>query len=348
MIVLAQAGTEVSAVCGDQPSLVCERVYEWSGSRVLAELATWFIERGLTVLLILLAGWLVSRVVKRAIEHFREKIDRPSLRDVGRDPLVSQEAEELRAKARADTLVTVFRSVALIIIWVFTGLLALGQLGINLAPLIAGAGIAGIAIAWGSKSAIEDFLSGLFMMIEDTYSVGDDIDFGKGRGTVEKVSLRSTSIRTRQGVVWTVPNGKIAHIANFSQLWARAQVDIEVSYNCLYAKLWARAQVDIEVSYNCDLRQAMEVIRQAGQEMWEDPEWGDDELSEPPQVKGVQSLGESGIFIRVRAKTRSSVQWRTERELRLRIKEALDAAGIEMPFPHRTLIVQHGEDGGIT
>ena len=329
MIVLAQAGTEVSAVCGDQPSLVCERVYEWSGSRVLAELATWFIERGLTVLLILLAGWLVSRVVKRAIEHFREKIDRPSLRDVGRDPLVSQEAEELRAKARADTLVTVFRSVALIIIWVFTGLLALGQLGINLAPLIAGAGIAGIAIAWGSKSAIEDFLSGLFMMIEDTYSVGDDIDFGKGRGTVEKVSLRSTSIRTRQGVVWTVPNGKIAHIANFSQLWARAQVDIEVSYNC-------------------DLRQAMEVIRQAGQEMWEDPEWGDDELSEPPQVKGVQSLGESGIFIRVRAKTRSSVQWRTERELRLRIKEALDAAGIEMPFPHRTLIVQHGEDGGIT
>ncbi len=329
MIVLAQAGTEVSAVCGDQPSLVCERVYEWSGSRVLAELATWFIERGLTVLLILLAGWLVSRVVKRAIEHFREKIDRPSLRDVGRDPLVSQEAEELRAKARADTLVTVFRSVALIIIWVFTGLLALGQLGINLAPLIAGAGIAGIAIAWGSKSAIEDFLSGLFMMIEDTYSVGDDIDFGKGRGTVEKVSLRSTSIRTRQGVVWTVPNGKIAHIANFSQLWARAQVDIEVSYNC-------------------DLRQAMEVIRQAGQEMWEDPEWGDDELSEPPQVKGVQSLGESGIFIRVRAKTRSSVQWRTERELRLRIKEALDAAGIEMPFPHRTLIVQHGEDSGIT
>ncbi len=329
MIVLAQAGIEVSAVCGEQPTFVCERVYEWSGSRLLAELATWFVERGLTVLLILLVGWLVSRVVKRAIEHFREKIDRPSLRDVGRDPLVSQEAEELRAKARADTLATVFRSVALILIWVFTGLLALGQLGINLAPLIAGAGIAGVAIGFGSKAAIEDFLSGLFMMIEDTYSVGDDIDFGKGRGTVEKVSLRSTSIRTRQGVVWTVPNGRIDFVANFSQLWARAQIDVEVSYDC-------------------DLRQAMEVIRQAGQEMWEDPEWGGDELSEPPQVKGVQSLGESGIFIRVRAKTRSSVQWRTERELRLRIKEALDAAGIEMPFPHRTLIVQHGKDGGIT
>ena len=328
MIVLGQAATEASGVCGEQASFVCETVYEWSGSRVLAGLASWFIERGLTVLLMLLAGWLVSRIVKRAIAHFRDKIDRPSLRDVGRDPLVSQEAEELRAKARADTLATVFRSVALILIWVFTGLLALGQLGINLAPLIAGAGIAGVAIGFGSRAAVEDFLSGLFMMIEDTYSVGDDIDFGKGRGTVEKVSLRSTSIRTRQGVVWTVPNGKIAHVANFSQLWARAQIDVEVSYNC-------------------DLRQAMEVIRQAGQEMWEDPEWGGDELSEPPQVKGVQSLGESGIFIRVRAKTRSSVQWRTERELRLRIKEALDAAGIEMPFPHRTLIVRRGEDGKV-
>lgn len=327
MIVLAQAGARAPSVCGDPPSLICQRVYEWSGSSVLAGLAAWFVERGLIVLIILVVGWLVARFVRRAIEHFREKLDRPSLRDVGRDPLVSQEAEELRAKARADTLATVFRSVAQIVIWTFTALLALGQLGINLGPLIAGAGIVGVALAFGSQEMVRDFLSGLFMMMEDTYSVGDDIDFGKGRGTVERVSLRSTSIRTRQGVVWTIPNGKIAHLANFSQLWARAQVDIEVSYNC-------------------DLRHAMEVIRQAGQDMWEDPEWGDDELAELPQVKGVQSLGESGIFIRVRAKTRPSVQWRTERELRLRIKEALDTAGIEMPFPHRTLIVQRGENGG--
>ena len=327
MIVLAQAVTEPSMICGERASFVCEQVYEWSGSRVLAEVATWFIERGLTVLLILLGGWLVSRIVKRAIAHFKERLDRPSLRDVGRDPSLSIEAEELRAKARAETLAGVLRSVALISIWGLTALLALGQLDINLGPLIAGAGIVGIAIGFGAQSIVRDFLSGVFMMIEDIYSVGDDIDFGKGRGTVEKVTLRSTSIRNRQGVVWNVPNGKIDFVANYSQLWARAQIDIEVSYNC-------------------DLRQAMEVIRQAGQEMWEDPEWGEDELSEPPQVKGVQALGESGIFIRVRAKTRSSVQWRTERELRLRIKEALDAAGIEMPFPHRTLIVRRGEEGG--
>ena len=324
MIPLAQAAAGTSSICGDQPGLICERVYEWSGSRLLAGLASWFVDRGLTVLVILLAGWLVSRIVNRAIRHFKERIDRPSLRDVGRDPAVSEEAEELRSKARAETLAGVLRSVALATVWGFTGLLALGQLGINLGPLIAGAGILGVAIGFGSRAAVEDFLSGLFMMMEDTYSVGDDIDFGKGRGTVERVSLRSTSIRTRQGTVWTIPNGKIVHLANFSQLWARAQVDIEVSYNC-------------------DLREAMQVIRQAGQDMWDDPEWGADELVEPPQVKGVQSLGESGIFIRVRAKTRPSVQWRTERELRLRIKEALDAAGIEMPFPHRTLTVRRDE-----
>lgn len=324
MIYLAQpSGTDLSAVC-ESRGLVCDAVYEWSGSRILSELAAWFIERGLTVLLVLLGGWLASKILKQSIDRFKERIDRPSLRDVGRDPTLSIEAETLRAKARAETLAGVLRSVASFSIWGLTGFLALGQLGLNLGPLIAGAGIVGVAIGFGAQSVVRDFLSGMFMMIEDIYSVGDDIDFGKGRGTVEKITLRSTSIRNRQGVVWNVPNGKIDFVANFSQLWARAQVDIEVSYDC-------------------DLRRAMEVIRQAGQEMWEDPEWGEDELSELPQVKGVQSLGESGIFIRVRAKTRPSVQWRTERELRLRIKEALDEAGIDMPFPHRTLTIRGGE-----
>ncbi len=326
MIFLAQEANDLSGVCGETANFVCERVYEWSDNRALARLSAWLVEPGLTVLLILLAGWVISRFVKRAISHFTERLDRPSLRDVGRDPSLSIEAEKLRAKARAETLAGVLRSVALIAIWSLTGLLALGELEINLGPLIAGAGIVGIAIGFGAQAVVRDFLSGVFMMVEDIYSVGDDIDFGKGRGTVERVTLRSTSIRTRQGVVWNVPNGKIDFVANYSQLWARAQVDIEVSYNC-------------------DLREAMQTIRRAGEEMWADPEWGGDELSEPPEVKGVQELGESGISIRVRAKTEPSVQWRTERELRLRIKEALDAADIEMPYPHRTVTVQHTGDG---
>ena len=328
MILIAQqTGTGSAAVCGGGTSFVCDTVYGWTGNQVVAEIAAWFVERGLTLVLILLGGWLVSKAVKRAIGHFTERIGRPDLRDVGRDPAANEEAELVRAKARAETLAVVLRSVALITIWALTALLALGQLNINLGPLIAGAGVVGIAIGFGAQSVVRDFLSGIFMMIEDIYSVGDDIDFGRGRGTVERISLRSTSIRTRQGVVWNVPNGKLDFVANYSQLWARAQIDVEVPYDC-------------------DLREAMQIIRQAGQEMWEDPEWGEDELSEPPEVKGVQSLGESGILIRVRAKTRPSVQWRTERELRLRIKEAFDAAGIEMPFPHRTVIVRGGNQPG--
>ena len=328
MIPIAQqTGTGSSAACAGGGSFVCDTVYEWTGNQLVAEIAAWFVERGLTLLLILLGGWLVSKAVKRAIDHFTERIGRPDLRDVGRDPAANEEAETLRAKARAETLAVVLRSVALAIIWALTALLALGQLNINLGPLIAGAGVVGIAIGFGAQSVVRDFLAGIFMMIEDIYSVGDDIDFGRGRGTVEKISLRSTSIRTRQGTVWNVPNGKLDFVANYSQLWARAQIDVEVPYDC-------------------DLREAMEVIRRAGEEMWEDPEWGEDELSEPPEVKGVQNLAESGIFIRVRAKTRPSVQWRTERELRLRIKEALDAAGIEMPFPHRTVIIRGRDHHG--
>ena len=325
MFLLAQQSATAPA-CGDQANIVCVKVVEWTGNRFLADVATWLVGRGLLVLLILLGGWVATHAVKRAIGRFTARLARPDLRDVGRDPTVSIEAEKLRAKARAETLAGVLRSVALFTIWTFTTLLALGQLNIDLGPLIAGAGILGIAIGFGSQAVVRDFLSGVFTMMEDIYSVGDDIDFGRGRGTVERISLRSTSIRTRQGVVWTVPNGNIDFVGNYSQLWARAQVDIEVSYDC-------------------DLREAINVIRQAGDDMWNDPEWGGDELSEPPEVKGVQELGESGIFIRVRAKTKPSLQWRTERELRLRIKEALDAAGIDIPYPHRTVIVRHDRSG---
>ena len=323
MFFIAQGTTTVPA-CGDQTNIVCVKVFEWTGSRILAEMATWLAGPGLVILLIMLGGWVASHAVKRAIARFTERLARPSLRDIGRDPTISIEAEKLRAKARTETLAGVLRSVALFSIWTLTTLLALGQLNVDLGPLIAGAGILGIAIGFGSQAVVRDFLSGVFTMIEDIYSVGDDIDFGRGRGTVERISLRSTSIRTRQGVVWTVPNGNIDFVGNYSQLWARAQVDIEVSYDC-------------------DLREAINVIRQAGDEMWNDPEWGGDELSEPPEVKGVQELGESGIFIRVRAKTRPSLQWRTERELRLRMKEALDAAGIDIPYPHRKVILQHDQ-----
>jgi small conductance mechanosensitive channel len=163
------------------------------------------------------------------------------------------------------------------------------------------------------------------MLIEDQYGVGDVIDIGDATGTVENVSLRSTTIRDVYGTVWHVPNGEIARVGNHSQLWSRALIDVEVAYDV-------------------DLRFAQGVIQRTADEFWDDPEWGGDELMERPEVWGVQNLGASGIAIRLVVKTEPSMQWAVERELRLRLKEALDAAGIEIPFPQQTVWLRNQGD----
>ena len=191
--------------------------------------------------------------------------------------------------------------------------------------MIAGAGIGGIALGFGAQSIVKDFLSGLFMLIEDQYGVGDVIDIGPATGTVEEVSLRSTTLRDVYGTVWHIPNGEILRVGNYSQLWSRALIDVEVAYDV-------------------DLRYAQGVIQRVADEMWDDPEWGGDELMERPEVWGVQNLGASGVAIRLVVKTEPSMQWMVEREIRLRVKEALDEAGIEIPFPQQTVWFRHQGD----
>ncbi|MEZ5166724.1 MAG: mechanosensitive ion channel [Acidimicrobiales bacterium] len=148
------------------------------------------------------------------------------------------------------------------------------------------------------------------------------IDIGDAMGTVEKVTLRSTTVRDVFGTVWHVPNGEICRVGNFSQLWSRALIDVEVAYDT-------------------DIRLAQGVIQRVADELWQDPEWGGDEIMERPEVWGVQSLGSSAVAIRLVVKTEPSEQWAVERELRLRLKEALDAAGIEIPFPQQTVWFRH-------
>ena len=201
----------------------------------------------------------------------------------------------------------------------------MGEIGVNLGPLIAGAGIGGVALGFGAQSIVKDFLSGLFMLIEDHYGVGDWVDLGYASGTVEEVSLRSTTIRDIKGTVWHIPNGEISRVGNFSQLWSKALIDIEVSYDT-------------------DVRVAMGVMQRVADELWSDPEWGGDEVSEAPAVFGIQSLGASGVGLRLSVKTEPSMQWAVEREIRLRLKEAFDEAGIEIPFPQQT--VWFGDQSG--
>lgn len=331
-VLLQESDALLADACGADPTYICEKVFEWTDSEFLAIAADWVLDRPIRIGLIVLAAWIIARVLQRAVVRFTRSIANPStnntlsqLRASGPGRLLIEETTKVRAEARAETIGLVLRSIVTAVVWSIAALLILGQLEIDLAPLIAGAGIGGIALGFGAQSIVKDFLSGLFMLIEDQYGVGDVIDIGPATGTVEEVSLRSTTLRDVYGTVWHIPNGEIARVGNYSQLWSRALIDVEVAYDV-------------------DLRFAQGVIQRVADEMWEDPDWGGDELMERPEVWGIQNLGASGIAIRLVVKTEPSMQWATERELRLRVKEALDEAGIEIPFPQQTVWFRHQGD----
>lgn len=156
------------------------------------------------------------------------------------------------------------------------------------------------------------------MLVEDQYGVGDSVDVGLASGTVERMTLRTTILRDTNGSVWYIPNGEIARVGNRSQVWSRAVLDIDVAYDT-------------------DLRHAQDVMKRVAVGLWEDDEFEEGDIIEEPQVVGVQNLGIDGITLRLVAKTDPSEQWAVARELRIRIKEAFDTEGIEMPFPQRTV-----------
>jgi small conductance mechanosensitive channel len=223
-----------------------------------------------------------------------------------------------RGHQRAKTITSVLTSLASALLWAVAGLLLLGQLEISVAPLVAGAGVIGVVVAFGAQNIVADFLAGTFMLIEDQFGVGDIVDVGEASGVVEKVSLRVTTLRDLNGTVWHVPNSQIDRVANMSQVWSRAVLDIEVAYDT-------------------DLRRAEGIIQHVADELWQDKEFTGGDIIDPPEVWGVERLGADGVAIRLVVKTDPAEQWVIARELRLRIKEAFDEAGIEIPFPQRTV-----------
>lgn len=330
---LAQASAAVTPerireVCGEDPTWICRRVLEETESDFWAQSADWIVAKPLVVVLIFIAAWLANRLVRRAIRRFTqqakdERFQRRvaairrrtgvALLDTSASPIVGA-----RRAQRADAIGAVLRSVATSTIYTLATFVALGELGLNLGPLIAGAGVVGIALGFGAQTLVRDFLSGLFMIIEDQFGVGDVIDVGEASGVVEGVSLRITRIRDVNGVVWHVPNGEIKRVGNKSQDWARALLDIPVAYGT-------------------DIDEASEVIRRAAHAMWEEPAYHQEVILEEPEVWGVEDLGADGIVIRLVVKTKPREQFKIERELRKRMKAAFDDAGIEIPFPQRTV-----------
>ena len=198
----------------------------------------------------------------------------------------------------------------------------LSEVGVNIAPIIASAGIIGIALGFGAQSLVKDFLSGVFIFMEDQYGVGDVVDLGEAIGSVEAVTLRMTRLRDVNGIVWFVPNGEIMRVGNQS-------------------KNWSRAVVDVGVGYGEDLVRVQQVLREVAHGMWEDEDFKG-VIIEEPEVTGVEMLAADSVTIRVMVKTAPLQQWGVARTLRQRIKARFDHEGIEIPFAQR--VVWHRDD----
>jgi small-conductance mechanosensitive channel len=213
-----------------------------------------------------------------------------------------------RRKQRVRALGAILRSAASVTIFSIAGFIVLGDRGINLAPLLASAGVVGVAIGFGAQNLVRDYLSGVFMLVEDQYGVGDVITVGAATGTVENVTLRITRVRDVNGIVWHIRNGAIETVGNESQGWARAVLDFPVPFES-------------------DLVTIRNVLEETGDTMWNEPTWRAVML-EAPEVWGAQAISGDEVVMRMVAKTPPLRQWEVEREMRARVKAALHEAGI--------------------
>lgn len=304
--------------CGEKPGAACEWVYDRTGSARWAEVGSWVVDKPLRILLIWLVAWILAKVTRRMIRRFAAKIAGSASsgrlkRARERTPsiLLTAEQPSLRSAARSATIAQVLRGVSTAIIYIFAGVYTLEVIGLNLGPLIAGAGVVGVALGFGAQSLVRDFLAGIFILLEDQYGVGDIVDLGEAVGTVEQVNLRTTRLRDVNGTVWHVPNGEILRVGNSSQQWARALLDVVVAHGT-------------------DADSALALLKEVADRVVAGDELAPDVLEEA-EVWGVEDLTPIGITLRLVVKTRPGSQWKVMRALRLAIPEALHRAGIAMP-----------------
>ena len=283
---------QLTTACGppEEAGAVCEGMFRLTGNESIARISDLFVARPLKIALVLALAWLTAHVVRRAIRRFTKGLgtvsaevvtvadrvtvtDRVAVTDGSAGSLLGTGGTKtLRGVQRAETIGALLGSIAGFAIWGIAALMVLGELGVELGPLLAGAGIVGVAVGFGAQNLVRDFLSGIFMLIEDQYGVGDVIDAGPASGTVEGVSLRTTRLRDIEGNLWHIPNGFIDRVSNKSHEWSRALLDIPVAYGT-------------------DTDRATVVIKEVADATWRDEEWAGDILAEP-EVWGVEAFGE--------------------------------------------------------
>lgn len=273
---------------------------------IFEKIQPWLMSHGIRIIIILIVAFIIRKFTDIFIEKTVRKM-------VISNRYLSKEDE----KKREDTLIKIFESALKVVVIVITGLMILSEAGVNIGPLLAGAGIAGLAFGFGGQYLIRDLISGLFIILENQYRVGDVVCFDGTCGLVEDVTMRMTTLRDLDGTVHNIPHGEIKKVSNLS-------------------KHFARVNLNIGVSYKADLEKVIEVVNKVGKEISEDTVWKE-HIIKPPQFLRVDSFAESAVIIKILGETKALKQWDVAGELRKRIKIAFDKEGIEIPFPQRVV-----------
>jgi small-conductance mechanosensitive channel len=272
----------------------------------------WLLTTGVRIGAIVLGAVIVLAIVRVIIARARRRLGPPE--KVGVE----------RAK-RTDTLAKLIENIIRVVVSVGAVIMILDHVGIEVGPLLAGAGIVGLALSFGAQSLVKDLINGFFILLENNINVGDVAEIAGVAGVVEKVGLRVTLLRDLEGKLHAVPNGEIKTISNLTKEWSRAVLDIGVSY---------RENVD----------RVIEVLRSIGDGLRSDETIGP-LILEPMEILGVDNLGDSAVTIKVMFKTQPIKQWQVAREFRRRVKRTFDEKGIQIPFPQRTISFE-GAAGG--
>ncbi|WP_414637663.1 mechanosensitive ion channel family protein [Actinomycetospora sp.] len=318
--VLPSVPVDAPACARDGGSL-CARVFQYTHAGWLSRSSDAIVGHATTVALIVVVAVLLRYALHRGIRRLTSGASTGRVPRILR-PLRDRAAASLREAApqiverrsqRALTIGSVLRSFTTLLVYGVAFVLVLGEFGVNLAPIIASAGVVGVAIGFGAQNLVRDFLSGIFMMLEDQYGVGDVVDLGEASGTVEAVGLRVTTLRDIAGTVWYVRNGEVLRVGNSSQGYSVAVIDIPVGHSA-------------------DVDETSVLARQAAAEECTEPTVASKVLA-PPEMLGVQSVTAEGILLRLTVRTRPGEQWAVQRAVAGAVKSALDEAGVPAPTP---------------
>ncbi|MDD5145130.1 MAG: mechanosensitive ion channel family protein [Candidatus Pacebacteria bacterium] len=273
---------------------------------ILQNITPWFLSHGLKIILIIFIAFLIRKFGRVCIDKILRKV-------VVSDHFLTKESE----RKREDTLIRIFDTSLGVSVWLLASLMVFQEVGIAIGPLLAAAGIAGLAFGFGGQYLIRDLISGLFIIMENQYRIGDVVCFDGTCGLVEDISMRMTTLRDLDGVVHHVPHGEIKKVSNLS-------------------KYFARVNLNVRISYKSNLEKVIDVVNKVGEELANDPDWKESILK-APQFLRVDDFGQSEIIIKILGETKPLKQWDVAGELRKRIKIAFDREGIEMPFPQMVI-----------